>query len=413
MGHIMAADGSPHSKRRRLQTYFSEDECRLEDLQALVGQEVDMDNLTFASSVQKNVVVYDCKALAMMLAGETSKRQLMSEWSYVLSDGPGVLVLQGAFTDHLTIDRCSAAFASIVEDEKITKGLGGDHFAKAGANDRIWNAMEKLCVREPKVFIDYYSNEWIAGLSEAWLGPMYQVTSQMNTIRPGGKAQNMHRDYHLGFQSMKTVARFPAHVQANVSPLLTLQGAVAHVDVPVEAGPTKLLPFSHQYRQGYMAWKRADFVDFFEANYIQLPLKKGDLLFFNPALFHAGGDNITAGSTAVLRTVNLLQVSSPFGRSMETLDRVRMCKAVYPALSDLRAAHAGRMTEELERREDCAIAACAEGYQFPTNLDLDVPDGAVAPLSQAELMKLSLEAGLVQEEFFKKLDAQVALKKSM
>eukprot|EP00930_Biecheleria_cincta_P053243 TRINITY_DN3864_c0_g1_i1.p1 TRINITY_DN3864_c0_g1~~TRINITY_DN3864_c0_g1_i1.p1 ORF type:complete len:438 (-),score=83.96 TRINITY_DN3864_c0_g1_i1:126-1340(-) len=403
-------DDLPSSKRRRLQTYFSEAECRLEDLKALVGQEVDTCCVTFASSVQKNVVFYDCQALATMLSEEASRRQLMSEWAYVLNDGPGVLVLQGGFADHSTIDRCSSAFAAIVEDEKISKGMRGDHFAKAGAYDRVWNAMEKLCVREPAVFTDYYSNDWIAGMSEAWLGPMYQITSQMNTIRPGGKAQSMHRDYHLGFQSMKTVAKFPAHVQAKVSPLLTLQGAVAHVDVPVDAGPTKLLPFSHQYRQGYLAWKRADFVDFFEANYIQLPLKKGDLLFFNPALFHAGGDNITA---SVMRTVNLLQVSSPFGRSMETLDRLRMCKAVYPILSDLRVAHAGRITEELERREDNAIAACAEGYQFPTNLDLDVPDGAVAPLSQAELMKQSLETGLGQEEFFKQLDEQATLKKSV
>ena len=49
-----------------------------------------------------------------------------------------------------------------------------------------------------------------------------------------------------------------------MSALLTLQGAVAHTDMPVESGPTKLLPFSQRYPQGYVAWRRADFRAYFE-----------------------------------------------------------------------------------------------------------------------------------------------------
>ena len=32
------------------------------------------------------------------------------------------------------------------------------------------------------------------------------------------------------------------------------------------------------------------------------------------------------------------------------------------------------------------IAACAEGYSFPTNLDLDQPIGGLAPATQAEIL---------------------------
>lgn len=32
-------------------------------------------------------------------------------------------------------------------------------------------------------------------VSEAWLGPGYQLTAQVNVVRPGGKAQEPHRDY--------------------------------------------------------------------------------------------------------------------------------------------------------------------------------------------------------------------------
>ena len=49
------------------------------------------------------------------------------------------------------------------------------------------------------MFADYYANDVIALISEAWLGPDYQVTSQVNVVNPGGQAQTAHRDYHLGF----------------------------------------------------------------------------------------------------------------------------------------------------------------------------------------------------------------------
>src|SRR5258707_703577 len=79
-------------------------------------------------------------------------------------------------------------------------------------NDRIWNALEKFCLRDPAAFAAYYGNDIIALVSEAWLGPSYQVTSQVNCVNPGGAAQSAHRDYHLGFQSPEVIERYPVHV---------------------------------------------------------------------------------------------------------------------------------------------------------------------------------------------------------
>jgi len=81
-------------------------------------------------------------------------------------------------------------------------------------------------VADPEAFVDYYANDIVSLASTSWLGPGYQVTSQVNVVNPGGAGQTVHRDYHLGFQSPKTSAEFPAHVHA-LSPVLTLQGAVA------------------------------------------------------------------------------------------------------------------------------------------------------------------------------------------
>ena len=226
------------------------------------------------------------------------------------------------------------------------------------------------------------------------------MTAQVNLVHPGGAAQAAHRDYHLGFQSAEISATYPAHVH-DLSPVLTLQGAIAHCDMPVEAGPTKLLPFSQAYRAGYAAWRRDDFRALFEARYIQLPLAKGDAVFFNPALFHAAGANTSAD---IHRIANLLQVSSAFGRAMETLDRGKMCTLLYP--------HAAKAQETaaLSAAElRAAIAAAAEGYSFPTNLDRDPPKGGLAPETQQAFFLRALAEGMRAGDFAAGLE-KMALK---
>ncbi len=259
-------------------------------------------------------------------------------------DGPGVVAFAGAYPDVSVVERAGAAFTEMIADQHASGATSGDHFARPGANDRVWNAVEKLAIRRPEVFVDYYANDVIALVATAWLGPCYQVTSQINVVNPGGQAQQVHRDYHLGFQTDAQAERFPAHVH-QLSPVLTLQGAVAHSDMPVESGPTQYLPHSQKYPLGYLAWRRPEIRAYFEASFVQLALAKGDAVFFNPALFHAAGTN---HSTDIRRMANLLQISSAFGRAMESVDRERMSVAVFPAL--LAAAAAGRDDQRAGQR---------------------------------------------------------------
>jgi ectoine hydroxylase-related dioxygenase (phytanoyl-CoA dioxygenase family) len=238
----------------------------------------------------------------------------------------------------------------------------------------------------------------IALVSRAWLGPGYQVTSQVNVVRPGGQAQDPHRDYHLGFLESAVVERYPTHVHL-LSPVLTLQGAVAHSDMPVESGPTMYLPYSHQYAPGYLAWRLPEFRDHFQEHYVQLALAKGDAAFFNPALFHGAGTNVSAD---IQRVANLLQVSSAFGRAMEAVDRDRVLRAIYPVLLARRAA--GMPAAALGH----ALASAAEGYPFPTNLDLDQPVGGMTPASQAELAAEALATGVSADDLGAVLDGYAA-----
>lgn len=362
----------------RADGFYDPDACKLADFAALTAQTVDPAAIPHATGAPQNVPVYDMAALAPMLADPAARRALMAEWAHILQSGAGVFVLRQACPDHAAIDAATAAYDAIIADEKAATGGGADHFAAAGSNDRVWNALQKLAMRDPATFLRYFASPAIDAACEAWLGPNYQMTAQINLVHPGGAAQQAHRDYHLGFQTAEVSATYPAHVH-DLSPLMTLQGGIAHCDMPVEAGPTKLLPFSQQYRPGYAAWRRADFRDHFDAHFVQMPLRKGDAIFFSPALFHAAGANHSAD---IHRMVNLLQVSSAFGRAMETVDRGAICRALFPALAISWAD--GTLPEPAL---DAVLGAAAEGYSFPTNLDRDPPVGGLAPQSQKALLK--------------------------
>lgn len=373
-------------------------EARLEDLQAVLASRTDPAGCPRAADLVREVPIYDSAALRRHLAEAPTQREaLMAEWAWVWEDGPGILVIRGAFGPAEVLDPVTACFESLIRQERAA-GPGSDHFAAAGANDRVWNALEKLCLMDPEAFARYYASDMLDLAAEAWLGPGWQLTSQINNVRPGGAAQMPHRDYHLGFMTTAQAERYPAHVH-RLSPMLTLQGAVAHVDMPIESGPTLYLPHSQKFAHGYLVAGRTDVQACFEAHQVQLPLARGDAVFFNPALLHAAGAN---RSTDIQRLANLLQISSPFGRAMETIDRQRMTQALHPVLRRLR--EQGWSEAALAR----VIAASAEGYAFPTNLDRDPPRAGLAPDSVQQVVRRALAEDWAEDRLAQQLDTMAA-----
>lgn len=360
-------------------SYWATTDVDVNDLRQFVDTVTPISRYPHATAVENEVVVYEMSEISDTISSTDGRRDVMAEVAHILRWGPGVVVMRGAVAPE-ACRRATDACTAIVAQEKEAGDRTGDHFA-AGSNDRLWNALEKLAIAEPSTFVEYYESNAIALASMAWLGPAYQVTSQMNVVNPGGNAQNPHRDYHLGFMTDEKAQPFPAHVHT-LSPLLTLQGAVAQVDMSVESGPTKLLPHSQKYEPGYLAWRNPEVMELFEQRHVQFALAAGDAVFFNPAVFHAAGANRTVD---VARMANLLQVSSAFGRAMETVDRGRMVRAVYPELLE----RVGRWSDDAIDR---VIASTAEGYPFPTNLDRDTPADGLAPPSQADVLRSALAA---------------------
>ena len=378
---------------------FGRHQCRIEDFVELVERSAETPR--FATRLEQRVPVFESATLRETIVDAHTQRLVRDVLADVLDRGPGIFVLAGAFEGDV-VDRASEVFRAIIEQQHREGRAIGDHYAKPGANDRVWNAIEKLAVDAPDVFVDYYANDMVALGALAWLGPGYQISSQVNVVNPGGEAQQPHRDYHLGFMTDDEAEAYPAHAH-RLSPMLTLQGAVAHCDMPVESGPTMYLPFSQQYDLGYLAWRNPDFVGYFDEHRAQLPLSKGDVVFFNPALFHAAGSNVT---TDVHRMANLLQISSAMGRAMETMDRIRMTRSVYPSL--LARQEAGVAGTALLN----AMTAAADGYAFPTNLDNDPPVDGLTPPSHLDILRAALDEGVAPAVLDERLDALAGRRRS-
>ena len=94
----------------------------------------------------------------------------------------------------------------MIAEQKARRRRGRRPLRQARRQRPGAGALDKFAVRDPEAFAAYYGNDVIALVSEAWLGPAYQVTSQVNVVNPGGTAQVAHRDYHLGFMSLRSRA---------------------------------------------------------------------------------------------------------------------------------------------------------------------------------------------------------------
>ncbi|KAK9452523.1 hypothetical protein V1511DRAFT_189522 [Dipodascopsis uninucleata] len=385
-----------NSSSSRQASVVSEQRCydlnvkpSLESFKKITSQTATSSAYPLATDIQKNIPIYDLTDFDLTDKAQIS--MLQDEWYRVLLTGPGTLVLQNMYTDIGIIDRANEAFQKIILKEKKTSK--GDHFSK-GKNDRIWNSYGKHALVDPESFVQYYSNPWMKVISEAYLGSAYRLTSQVNIVKPGGDAQIAHRDYHLGFQTADSCVGFPISMQI-ASQLLTLQGAVAHSDMPLESGPTRLLPFSQTFEGGYMAYRLDEFTEYFLSSYVSLPLKKGDGLFFNPALFHAAGNNRTSDFN---RSANLIQVSSAMGKPMENVDTISIVKDTWPFVK------AKFDKEGFTTEMESLVNAIAEGYPFPSNLDNRPPaiDG-MAPESEQDIVRRGLAAGWTAETIFKEL----------
>ena len=91
-------------------------------------RDTDLTDYPHAVDVRENVLIYPA-------AAPSDRRALQAELIRALTDGPGVVVFEDAFSADV-IDRASDAFSAIIEAQRADGSAAGDHFGKPGANDR-------------------------------------------------------------------------------------------------------------------------------------------------------------------------------------------------------------------------------------------------------------------------------------
>src|ERR1700755_2040345 len=110
---------------------LTDDDCRLADLADLVNQKTDLADYPYASTVEQNVPVYDGARLRAELSRPAGRVAVEAELAGALLDGPGIVVLAGAFDDLWVVDQATRQFEAIIIAERAAGGPAGDHFAAA------------------------------------------------------------------------------------------------------------------------------------------------------------------------------------------------------------------------------------------------------------------------------------------
>ena len=220
-----------------------------------------------------------------------ARKEIMAEWVEAMTEGPGIIAFRGAFADHAPIDAATEHFWAIIERAASRQHGGGDHFAKPGANDRIWNALEKLCLRDPaglrRLLRQRGRSRWSARPGSG--PPIRSPRSSMSSIRAARRNRRIATIISAS-RPPEEIERFPAHVH-RLSPVLTLQGAVAHCDMPLETGPTLYLPFSQSYLPGYLRRRSPNSRTISRRITCSCRSPRATRCSSIPALFHAAGTN--------------------------------------------------------------------------------------------------------------------------
>jgi len=152
-------DGSP--------VWFDANAGHLDAFRTEVERKTQGDDYPYAVEISDNVPVYSGADVRQVAVNPQKILALTAEFNTAFETGPGIIVIRDGVPDHAVIDAATCVFEKIIEEERDQGSGGGDHFAKPGANDRIWNAAEKHCRADPANFAAYYASDCIALAAQA------------------------------------------------------------------------------------------------------------------------------------------------------------------------------------------------------------------------------------------------------
>src|SRR5688500_5401775 len=96
--------------------WLSERDCDLADFRGLVERTTDLADFPYASSVERNVLIYDSDRVREA----DDLRAVRAELVRALTEGPGIVVFQRAFPDPGIVDRLSTVFDALIAEQRAS-----------------------------------------------------------------------------------------------------------------------------------------------------------------------------------------------------------------------------------------------------------------------------------------------------
>ena len=189
-------------------------------------------------------------------------------------DEHGYVVLEGAMTSEQA-NALRDRSAELIAEERAA---GGEHVYLDGKSQRLWNLVNKGRIYEEMIQLPQ-----VIELHEHLLGEDCVLSSfTVNLIGPGSPAGALHIDFPTG--------AFPKLLPSNAFCANTVY---VLDDFTLENGATRMVPGS--YKRGYGPEPETEYDDV-----IQLSARKGDIVVFHGATWHASGANNSAEERMIL-----------------------------------------------------------------------------------------------------------------
>lgn len=164
-----------------LKPYLTNDDISFDEFQQLIiGRKASASSYPLASSIAADLVpIYDCPSLrkqGLLTSNWTDPANLplREEFISVLRSGPGVAIFKGAYDNLDELDESTKVLTELIEEQRAIDTKEREE------NYIVCDTGKKHVLKSPRAFVDYYKNDVVALVSGAWLGPWYQMTSQVS-----------------------------------------------------------------------------------------------------------------------------------------------------------------------------------------------------------------------------------------
>ena len=209
----------------------------------------------------------------------------------------GCMIIRGVFDDGVMDEYdtwCDQIYETIKTDKNINHPIQKDKIL-------FNNIIERMGKTNPELLYTLLGHDKLNKILDNLLGFTKIGSCTGHKVLKGGDRQEIHVDYpiHLNSSSfwrdnggVSKLKRLITRYQLNhVLPYFSLQALTAVCDMDGSNGSTEVIPCSHKIHDIDIKLRNEEYRKEMEKYFINVTLKKGDVLIFNRRLCHRGGKN--------------------------------------------------------------------------------------------------------------------------